>query len=133
MQGELEFCFRDPVQSSLIEVLEISNPNFWSSIVFIVVSSEVENLKAELDKAKREAADHKMAADHAAAELSSLKAVSEKHEARVAEVQQELQDASTNYKALEQKAKDQAARLSTLSFDLKSERVDRRSYEEELR
>ena len=45
----------------------------------------IEKLKAELEKAKQEAADHRMAAKRAAAELSSLKAVSDKHEARVAQ------------------------------------------------
>ena len=50
------------------------------------MAAEIEKLKAELEKARQEAADEKVAAIQAAAELSALKAESDKHEARVGEV-----------------------------------------------
>ena len=48
-------------------------------------AKEIEKLKAELQKAKREAADEKAAAEQAATAISALKATSAKHEARVEE------------------------------------------------
>ena len=95
-------------------------------------AKEIEKLKAELEKAKQEAAVEKAAAKEAATALSSLRATSDKHEARVEEIQQELKDASKKCEVLELKGKEQAAELSTLKTDLRKERVDRRSYKEEV-
>jgi hypothetical protein len=50
----------------------------------------------------------------------------------VGEIQQELKDASKKCEALELKGKEQAAELSALKTDLQKERVDRRSFEEEI-
>jgi hypothetical protein len=82
---------------------------------------------------KQKAAEEMAAAEQAAAMLSTLKAASAKHEARVEEVQQELKDAGTKCEALEQKGKEQDAELAALKSELQKERVDRRSFEEEVR
>ena len=81
---------------------------------------------------KQEAADEKAAAEQAATALSTLKATSAKQEARVEEVQQELKDASAKCEALEHRCKEQATELSALKSELQKERVDRRSFEEEV-
>ena len=49
------------------------------------------------------------------------------------EVQQELKDASAKCEALKRKGKEQATELSALKSDLQKERVDRRSFEKEVR
>ncbi|KAE8767277.1 hypothetical protein D1007_61392 [Hordeum vulgare] len=74
-----------------------------------------------------------MAVAKTTAELDSLKIESGGHKARVAEVQQELHDASAKNKALEQRFKEQVTELSKLSSMLKSERVQKRFFEEEVR
>ncbi|KAE8797411.1 l-ascorbate oxidase-like protein [Hordeum vulgare] len=73
-----------------------------------------------------------MVAEQTAAELNSLKIERGGHKARVAKVQHELQDANAKSEALEQKFEEQATELSTLSFELKSERVERRFFEEKV-
>lgn len=94
---------------------------------------EFEKLKPKLEQAKKEAAAHKVAAEYVATKLSSLKVDSRKHEARVAEIQKELEKASSKCEALEQKSREQMTELSKLSTELKSERVDQRFFEEEVR
>ena len=74
----------------------------------------------------------KAAAKEAATALSALRATSDKHEARVEEIQQELKDAGQKCEDLERKGKEQAAELSTLKTNLQKERVDRRSFEEQV-
>ncbi|KAI4966892.1 hypothetical protein ZWY2020_035752, partial [Hordeum vulgare] len=56
-----------------------------------------------------------------------------KHEARVVEIQHDLQEASSKCQALEQKSQEQVTELSKLSAKLKSERVDQRFFQEEVR
>jgi hypothetical protein len=92
----------------------------------------MEKLKAELEKAKQETAVEKAAAQEAVAALSALRATSDKHQARVEEIQLELKDASKKCEALELKEKERAAELSTLKTELQKERVDRRTFEEEI-
>ena len=66
-------------------------------------------------------------------ELSSIKVESTKHEAKVVEVQQEIQEAISKCEALDQKSREQVTDLSSLYVELKSERVEQRFYEEEVR
>lgn len=86
-----------------------------------------------MEKAKREAATSKVAAEQAAAELDGLKVVSSKPEARVTEIQQELEEAISKCEALEQKAKEHVVDHTKLSAKFQSERVERRFYEDEVR
>ena len=81
------------------------------------VAMEVENLKAELQKARQETTEQRAAAERAAAELTTVKTVSDKHEARVAEVQQELKDAVTKCEDLEQKNKEHATELAKMKME----------------
>ena len=64
-------------------------------------AKEIEKLKAELEKAKQEAAVERAAAKEAATALSALRATSDKHEGRVEEIQQELKDAGQKCEDLE--------------------------------
>ena len=48
------------------------------------------------------------------------------------EIQQELKDADQKCEDLERRGKEQAAELSTMKTNLQKERVDRRSFEEQV-
>jgi chromosome segregation ATPase len=94
---------------------------------FAAAAVEINGLKAELLKAKKEATEQ------AAAELSLVKTEHEKHEARVDEVQQELKDAITKCEDLEQKNKDQATKLANIKTEIQEAWSETRCTEEELR
>ena len=72
-------------------------------IVVAAGAAEVENLKAGLKKAKRDAAEQMAVAERAVVEVKTGKTVSEKHKVRVVEVQHELKDAVMKCEDLEQK------------------------------
>jgi chromosome segregation ATPase len=91
-----------------------------------------EKLKSELETARQEAEDRKVAAEKANADLEALKKTNQRFESRVSEVENLLQEASTKCEALEGEKKKQDLLVTQLTKSTKEARTNARRYQQEL-
>ena len=102
------------------------------NIYFAAATTEVEGLKAALEKAKAEAVAEKEATVKAMEDIEKAKLAGEKHKARVAKVQVELNDAIKKFEVLEKEQEERSSKLSNEEKELQEARIEARGVREVL-